>query len=54
MSFAAKVAMVFVCAVICAAGILLIPRQWEQRKPELNRGTPVFLRKSQPTHWLLV
>jgi hypothetical protein len=53
MSVWTKFATIFVCLVICALSLSLIPRAQKTRE-RVNRSTPVLLRDSQPVHWLLV
>ena len=54
MSFATKVAVVFVCLAICATGMLIIPRESKTPKRPVDRGTPVLLHESRPVRGLRV
>jgi len=54
MSFATKVAVIFVCVAICAAGMVIIPGPSKTRKRPVDHGTPIMLRDSQPVRGLRV
>ncbi|GEM_PF-5361774 len=53
MNFRAKIAIVFLCAAICALSVSLIPRR-EQTQPRRDQTTPVKLHEPQRVEWLLV
>jgi hypothetical protein len=54
MSFATKVAVVFVCLAICATGMFIIPRESKTSERPPDRGTPVLLHESRPIRGLRV
>jgi hypothetical protein len=54
MNFSIKLAVIFVCLAICAAGMLIIPGPSKTRERPVDRGTPVLLRDSQPVRGLRV
>jgi hypothetical protein len=54
MSFATKVAVVFVCLAICATGMFIIPRESKIPERPADHGTPVLLHESRPVRSLRV
>jgi hypothetical protein len=54
MSFAAKIAVVFVSLAICAAGMFIIPHESKTPERPADHGTPVLLRDSRPVRGLRV
>lgn len=53
MNIWAKLAIVFLCAAICALSVTLIPRAG-QAPPSHEQSTPVKLRDAKRGDWLLV